>query len=215
MAFDSESYPAVLGFGESQNVWKRYFVLVFFLAETGVRSGEMIIEIPDVDLFNRKITIRQAIWHGEVNTPKTDSGIRSFHISERLAKMLTEYIGDRKTGPVFASRVGTPIDIRNFCSRGLAAARKAASVRYGDIHTFRHFNATLMDSLNIPGAVKRRRLGHAGVNVTEGYEDVIQKDDQDVAEQIAGTIWTHLEAKLSPSCAPIGHNLPKGLSQRL
>jgi len=172
--------------------------MVFFLAETGVRSGEMIIEIPDVDLVERKITIRQAIWRGEIDTPKTDSGIRGFHISERLTKMLIEYIGDRKTGPVFASRTGTPIDMHNFCSRGLAAARKAANVGCGDIHTFRHFNATLMDSLKTPGAVKRLRLGHAGVTVTEGYEDVIEKDEQAAAEQIASMIWTHVEPKLCP-----------------
>ena len=122
--------------------------------------------------------------------------------------MLAKYIGARKTGPVFASRRGTPIDINNFCRRGLACARKAANVGYGDIHTFRHFNATLMDSLKIPGAVKRLRLGHAGVTVTEGYEDVIDRDEQAAAEQIAGTIWTHLEPKLCPSCAPIGHNCP-------
>lgn len=209
-AYSLEHCAAILA-----NVSKRYFVVVFFLAETGLRSGEMIIEIPDVDLVERKITIRQAIWHGEIDTPKTDSGTRSFHISERLTKMLIEYIGDRKTGPVFASRTGTPIDIHNFCSRGLAAARRAANVGYGDIHTFRHFNATLMDSLKVPGAVKRLRLGHAGVTVTEGYEDVIEKDDQAAAEQIAIMIWTHLEPKLCPSCAPIGHNLPKGHSKGL
>ncbi len=68
-AYSLEHCSAILA-----NVSKRYFVVVFFLAETGVRSGEMIIEIPDVDLVERKITIRQAIWRGEIDTPKTDSG---------------------------------------------------------------------------------------------------------------------------------------------
>jgi hypothetical protein len=64
------------------------------------------------------------------------------------------------------------------------AAPKAANVCFGDIHTFGHLSATLMDSLKIPGAVKRLCIGHAGLTVADTYSSVIQKDDRSAAEQI-------------------------------
>jgi hypothetical protein len=47
-----------------------------------------------------------------------------------------------------------------------------------------------MDSLKIPGAVKPLRLGHTGVSVTEGYEDVIDRDEQTAAGQNARPLGT-------------------------
>jgi integrase len=171
----------------------RYQRLFYFLSETGVRAGEAAIEIPDIDLANQTITVCRAIWRGHMDTPKTDAGIRTFHISIRLTKLLTEEIGERTSGPVFVSRTGKPLDMHNVRLRALAKAREAAGLDYGDVHTFRHFNATVMDSLNVPMAVRRMRLGHAGASVTDGYTDAIEKDDKSAADKIAALISSHLD----------------------
>lgn len=121
------------------------------------------------------------------------TGIRTFHISTQLTDLLSDVIGERTSGPVFVSRTGTPIDMHNVRNRALAKAREAAGLDYGDVHTFRHFNATLMDSLNVPMAVRRLRLGHAGVSVTDGYTEVIERDDRAATERIAALISEHLD----------------------
>ena len=83
--------------------------------------------------------------------------------------MLAETIGDRTSGPVFESRNSTRVDMHNICNRVLRKARQDASVEFGDMHTFRHFNATVMDSLHIPMAVRRMRLGHADVDLLPSF----------------------------------------------
>jgi hypothetical protein len=46
------------------------------------------------------------------------------------------------------------------------------------------FNATAMDSLHIPMAVLRMRLGHADVSITDGYTNAVERDDEEAAEKI-------------------------------
>ena len=168
-----------------------------------MRAG---LRIPDVDLANRKIDISRAVWRGQEDTPKTDAGVRRFSISTQLAEMLAETIGERKQGPVFVSRAGTPLDMHNICNRALKKARKAAGVEFGDLHTFRHFNASVMDSLHVPMAVRRMRLGHAGVSITDGYTSASENDDKEAAEAISALILQKLRS-LDPSWTLEGSNV--------
>jgi len=181
---------------------------VFYaLAESGLRAGELAgLEVQDVDLAGLKITVRQAIWRGHSDAPKTKAAKRTFAISAKLAEMLARQIAGRKSGPVFSSRNGTPLDMKNIRNRALRSALKAAGVGYGDLHTFRHFNATAMDSLRVPGAVKRLRLGHSDGSITDSYTDAIEKDDQAAAEQLAALIAGTGES-LFPSCTPEGNKM--------
>ena len=93
--------------------------------------------------------------------------------------------------------------MKNLRNRALRPALKAAGVEYGDLHTFRHFNATAMDSLRVPGAVKRLRLGHSDGSITDSYTDAIERDDKAAAEQIAALIAGAAES-LRPSCVVEG-----------
>jgi len=75
--------------------------------------------------------------------------------------------------------------------------KRAASV---GLHSFRHTNATAMDSLAIPQQVRKLRLGHSGNGVTENCTHTFTKDERDVAEELGklfGTEWpTSAEEKL-------------------
>ena len=48
-----------------------------------------------------------------------------------------------------------------------------------------------------------------------GNEDVIDRDEQAAAEQIAGTIWTHLEHEVVPQLCPDRAQLAQGSIKRL
>lgn len=178
--------------------------ILYTLAETGLRSGELCgLEVPDVDSVNRTITVRRTIWRGHAGTPKTDRGKRTFAISEKLAGIFAGLIADRTAGPVFATRNGTPFDGNNVRNREFRAARKAAGISFGDLHTLRHFNATAMDSLRVPEAVKRLRLGHADASITDRYTDALAKDDRETAEKLSTLI-------LYPSCTLGGNTVTNG-----
>ena len=186
---------------------ERYRMLFYLCAETGLRAGEVAgLRVPDVDLANRTIGVSRAVWRGHEDSPKTDAGVRRFAISARLSEMLAKQIDGRTSGPMFASRNGTPVDMHNVCNRELRKARRDAGVEYGDMHTFRHFNATVMDSLHIPMAVRRMRLGHADGSITDGYTSAVKQDDRDAAEKISALIEEKLES-LYPDCTLAGYTL--------
>jgi hypothetical protein len=52
------------------------------------------------------IYIRQAIWRGKEQDPKTDAAVRDVDVPKELAAMLAEFIGDRKDGFLFRSASG-------------------------------------------------------------------------------------------------------------
>jgi Phage integrase family len=67
--------------------------------------------------------------------------------------------------------------------------KRAASV---GLHSFRHTNATAMDSLAIPQQIRKQRLGHSGNSVTENYTHTFSQDERDAAEklgQLFGSEW--------------------------
>jgi len=71
--------------------------------------------------------------------------------------------------------------------------KRAASL---GVHSFRHTNATAMDSLGVPRQIRTQRLGHSGNSVTENYTHVFAKDERAVAEKLGelfGTGWPEKE----------------------
>jgi integrase len=64
------------------------------------------------------------------------------------------------------------------------------------LHSFRHTNATAMDSLGIPQQIRKQRLGHSGNGVTERYTHTFTQDERVAAEKIGellGTGWPEKE----------------------
>ncbi len=147
-------------------------------AETGLRAGELIaLRVGDVDLTNLSLEVSKAIWNGEEHNPKTEAGHRNICISSRLGGHLAEYISNREEGFLFRTTTGNPWDTSNVLERKLntlldrvnipkidpvllrrmvgkdrstdqatRSEKRAASL---GLHSFRHTNATAMDSLGI------------------------------------------------------------------
>ncbi len=176
----------------SQGADQMFFWLA---AETGLRAGELTaLRVSDIDLANPSLEVSKAIWHGTEGCPKTEAGFRSVCISSRLGAHLAEYLAGRAEGYLFQTSSGNPWDSSNVLERKLnkllvrlsipkvdemllakivgkgrtiaqatLSEKRAASV---GLHSFRHTNATAMDSLGIPYQVRKRRLGRSNGNVT-------------------------------------------------
>ena len=194
----------------------------FWLAvETGMRAGEMIaLRAGDFDAEKCSIEISKAIWGNTENNPKTEAGFRTICISSRLGTAITEYLAGRTDGYLFQSSTGHPWDASNVLERKLnvtlerlgipkidpkilariigkdrpleqatRSEKRAASV---GLHSFRHANATAMDSLSIQQQIRKQRLGHSGNNVTESYTHTFTQDEREAAEKLGeffGTGW--------------------------
>jgi integrase len=133
---------------------------------------------------------------------------------------LKEYLAGRSDGFLFQTSEGTPWDASNVLVRKLnklldrleipkvdlkvlakimdkdltvdkatRSEKRAASL---GVHSFRHTNATTMDSLGIPQQIRKQRLSHSGNSVTENYTHVFAKDERAAAEKLGelfGTGW--------------------------
>src|SRR5262249_31657558 len=151
----------------------------------------------DVDAENLSVEVSKAIWNGSEDSPKTDAGDRSICISARLGNQLKKYLDGRTEGFLFQTSTGKPWDASNVLERKLNTVLERLEIRKIDVrllakfvgkdrtveqatksekraasvglHSFRHTNATAMDSLAIPQQIRKQRLGHSGNSVTENY----------------------------------------------
>jgi len=200
-------------------------VFFWLAAEAGLRAGELVaLRVSDVDLAKLSLEVSKAIWNGEEHNPKTGAGFRSICISSRLGAHLAAYLANRPEGYLFQTAAGNPWGASNVLERKLntlldrlkipkidpkllakivgkdrtveqatRSEKRAASL---GLHSFRHTNATAMDSLAIPQQVRRLRLGHSGNSVTENYTHTFTKDEQEAAEKLGelfGTGWPEKE----------------------
>jgi integrase len=212
-------------------------------AETGLRAGELIaLRVSDVDLKSLSLEVSKAIWNGEEHKPKTEAEYRSSCISSRLGAQLAAYIGDRTEGFLFRTAAGNPWGASNVLERKLntlldrlnipkidpmllgkivgkdrtvdqatRSEKRAASL---GLHSFRHTNATAMDSLGIPQQLRKLRRGHSGNSVTENYMHTFTRDEREAAAKLGelfGTGWPEKgEAKVIsfPSLPQAKERLP-------
>ena len=160
------------------------FVIFFTLAIfTGLRRGELLgLEWKDFDFENCLMDIRRnSLWTKEkgiyTDTPKTKGSIRMLKIPRELANQLLEYkkfqddyktsLGDKwiECDRLFTKADGSPMSVRaprrfleNFC--------KKHSIRYCNIHSFRHFNASVLISNGVDVKTVQACLGHNDANTT-------------------------------------------------
>jgi integrase len=200
-------------------------VFFWLAAETGLRAGEPIaLRVSDVDVEKLAVEVSKAIWNGSEDNPKTEAAFRSICVSSRLGSQVKEYLADRVDGYLFQTCSGNPRDASNVFERKLntllerleipkidikllakfvgkdrtieqatRSEKRAASL---GLHSFRHTNATAMDSLAIPQQIRKQRLGHSGNGVTENYTHTFTKDERNAAEKLGqffGTGWPEID----------------------
>ena len=138
-------------------------VFYWLAAETGLRAGElMALRLADVTPTN--ITVNQAVWNGKVSTPKTQNALRTVAVSPQLARLLAEQVERQKAKRhdfLFSTSAGTPWDINLFRKRKMKPLLESLGIQQAGLHAFRHFNASLLDSLRVPLKTIQERLGHA------------------------------------------------------
>lgn len=86
----------------------RYRVLFALLAGTGLRIGETLgLKLSEhlSDDFST-IRVRQSVWRGSVQAPKTDNAVREIDIPTSLATFLKASVGGRTSGFLFQSDSG-------------------------------------------------------------------------------------------------------------
>ena len=163
-------------------------------AETGLRAGELAgLRKTDLDLVNRRLSVEQSVWQGTVQTPKTESSVRTLSISRQLADRLSVHLNrkpQRESVFVFCTQTGSAWDPNMVVKRKLWSTLKTLEYPRCGLHAFRHGNATLMDALGVPLKIRQYRLGHsrAGDITTDVYTHYQIGGDNAVASRLGSVL---------------------------
>jgi integrase len=170
--------------------------LFYWLAvETGMRSGELTgLRCVDVDSFKKLVRVRQAVWRGKVQTPKTKNAIRDIPIPVEIVDALREHIGSREEGFVFVTKSGRPWNADLVLKRHLHGKLKVN----GNLHTFRHTFATRQLNAGVPVAVVSKILGHGSISTTLNiYAHVLAEHMEQFERQRARILGTYRAPEVS------------------
>jgi integrase len=139
------------------------------LAFGGLRIGEMLaLRWKDVDFESNTIRIRQSVYEGTFDEPKSQRSKRGV----RLGPTGMEVLKARKPAEcnldalVFATRLGTPLSRRNLLNRQLKPTCEKLGLKGVTWHWFRHANATLHCAVGTPLGTIQNLLGHSSPQIT-------------------------------------------------
>jgi len=153
---------------------------VYLLAFTGMRAGELYaLEWRDIDETRGLIALERAVWHGTIDTTKTDDP-REIALTDRMRALLDKHRRKQAAGeqPVSARGLVFPSVRGDF--RGpeslhkplrRAALAVGLDVRVGPQVLRRTFN-TLMVGAGVDRIVLRSQMGHSSEAMTELYSGV-------------------------------------------
>jgi integrase len=170
-------------------------------AETGMRAGELAgITVEDLDLENGTIQVKQSVWRGKIQTPKSECAVRSLALSPELAEHVRAFLTAWKPNQarlLFSSRNGTPWDTGLLVKRKFHKLLDTLEIPRCGLHAFRHAAASIMDRLDTPLKTRQSRLGHADPLLTlQTYTHAAGEDDRRIAAQLGRTFgtWAQLSA---------------------
>ena len=176
------------------------------LAETGIRGGEICgLRVADLDLENAVIYVRQSVWRGQIQTVKSKKGNRRFPISPQLVEHIKVYQltwRPNTMGLLFATKNGTPWDHSLIRKRKFHPLLRKLGIPQCGFHAFRHGNATLLDQIGAPMAVRQNRLGHADAQTTMGYTHAVTADERRIAGELGKILHATARSEQKTSPAP-------------
>jgi integrase len=139
-------------------------LVVKFAVLAGLRPGE-ILGLQWRHLMPTHANVRQRVYRGHIDTPKTRRSIRDAALPCGVLADIEHWrAASRMTGPdhwVFPSRTGkTPLSRDNISRRHIGPPLKAAGLGWVDFHVMRRTHATLMNELHDNPKLVADQLGH-------------------------------------------------------
>lgn len=156
----------------------RYRVLYSLLAGTGLRIGEALaLKIGQHISDNcSTIHVRQSLWRGKEQEPKTQAAVRDVDISKELATLLAKFIGDRKDGFLFCTASGQPLSPRNILRDSLHPTLVRLSQPKMGFHCFRRFREAVLQKSDARVLLVDFWMGHENRDMGTRYAKQLVED---------------------------------------
>lgn len=152
-----------------------YASMVLVAALTGLRRGELFaLRWGAVDFERKLIHVRESVYEGHFDTPKTRSSIRTLALTEGVeaAFRRLQPAEAAASALVFANHKGTALRPDNVLKRVVHPACVRAGLPKVGWHDLRHTSATLLHE-QAPLRVAQAILGHSDLQTTLGYTHVL------------------------------------------
>ncbi len=183
--------------------------LALLLVLTGLRIGELLaLRWGNVDLGRRILSVKETVYDGHFDTPKSKRSARKIPIGPEAAGVLAAFRSTsfNPAALVFSTRTGEPLDRRNPLRRQLQPVCKRLGLPAITWHSLRHCHATLLDAAGAPLGTVQALLGHATPEITrEVYLHAIPDDQRRAVESVErlvfGPKWTQV-VKLNATNRP-------------
>jgi integrase len=104
--------------------------------------------------------------------------------------MLKEHLGDRRTGRVFETKNGTPLENHNIVRQVLKPVCKRLGIAPGGMHAFRHGRVSHLQASNVPSDFTKNQVGHSSLRTTSGYTHFTESFIRDTVERLSGVHQT-------------------------
>ena len=157
----------------------------------GMRPGE-IFGLTWQHIGADHVDIRQRVYRGDIDRPKTVHSIRRAALSDRLLTSLDEWkkvcLDARPEAWVFPSERGTPLSRDNFLRRHVQAKLKHVGLGWVDFQVMRRTHSTMMNNIGIEGKLVADQLGHSlDVNQNVYTQSPVQRR-KDAVEQLESSL---------------------------
>jgi integrase len=130
----------------------------------GMRPGE-IFALTWGRLTATYVDIRQRVYRGAIDTPKTDQSIRKAALPEGLLGEIEAWrrvsLVTRDDAWVFPSERMTPMSKDNCWNRNIKPKLKSVGMGWANFLVMRRTHATLMNELGVNGKLVADQLGHS------------------------------------------------------
>lgn len=184
----------------------KYKAFLTLAVYSGFRNGELMgLEWKDVDWENNVISVRRTsnytVTDGNyTDTPKTKSSIRSLKLPQQVFDVLSELresqlknkenLGTKwiDSDRLFVTEIGKPLN-RGSPYKWQREFTERHGMRFCDIHSLRHFNATVLINAGVDTATVSSALGHSNISTTTNiYFHAIREAQARTGEAIAAVL---------------------------
>jgi integrase len=157
-----------------------YRVAVVLLVATGIRIAELLaLEVgkhisPDCTVvYIRQQRTRKG---GIAPTPKTDASYRDVDVHPLVAKMLREYIGNRKSGFLLETETGNMLWPGTLYRDGLKAILKNMGRGKVRFHAFRRFRQAVLEKSDVRQLLIDYWMAHDNSDMSSRYAKQLTED---------------------------------------
>ena len=173
--------------------------MVSLIAATGLRIGELLaLRWSALDLEGGSLTVRESVFGGKFQPPKTQKAIRTIPLGRHAVAALSAHRNrvTRRAAEdlVFGNRNGGPLREAKLLKNVLQPAAEAAGLGRVTWHQFRHIHSSLLNDLQVPVKIAQEQLGHASISTTLNiYTHVIDASHRRAVEQVEERLFGELD----------------------